>query len=105
MIGNVIIQDEDIEAMAERLQNEITEEDEGRIDVRFMTNRVKNAVRMCRMEVRKSWHHRLKTPIKKSPYPEPIINWAAQQRWNYIKSTSGMITQVVSSQHLKLLGA
>ena len=48
-IGNVMIQDEDIEALAVETQNEIIGKDEERSEVRFMTNRIKNAVRICRM--------------------------------------------------------
>ena len=83
-----LIQDEDIESLAERVQNEITGGDEERSEVRFTMNRIKNAVRMCRMKVRRIWPPRSKTPIKKDPYPEPVLNWTDQQGWNYIKSTS-----------------
>ena len=80
MIGNVIIQDKDFEALAERLQNEITESDEERSEARYMMNRIKNAVRTCRMKARRIWPPRSKTPIKNTPYPEPILNWTDQQR-------------------------
>ena len=43
-----LIQDEDIEALVEGIQNETIGEDEEMSEDRFQMNRIKNAIRICR---------------------------------------------------------
>ena len=88
-----LIQDEDIEALVEGMQNETIGRDSEGGEVRFKMNRVKNAIRILPEDAtapimnlpsskkRKIslWHPRLNAHMKRTLYRESMLNWTDQQ--------------------------